>query len=261
MPDPFLGAARPLSHDGFERALQVLDVDAAGLWALLTVETRGFGYMPDRRPKILFERHIFHRRTQGRFDATQPLVSSAQPGGYQGGAGEYARLQRALALERGAALESASWGLGQIMGFNAARVGFVDAEAMVAAFCVSEDEQLAAVARFITATPALLAAFRRRDWAKVAFFYNGKAYAQHGYHLKLARYHDLYAGGTMPDLELRMAQARLSYLGYDPGGVDGLLGPNCRVALIGFQKACGVSPAAGEFDEPTRSRLVAACGV
>ena len=86
MPDPFLGTARPLSRAGFERALQALEVDAASLWALLTVETRGFGYMPDRRPKILFERHIFHRRTQGRFDAAQPDLSSAQPGGYQGAA-------------------------------------------------------------------------------------------------------------------------------------------------------------------------------
>ena len=64
----------------------------------------------------------------------------------------------------------------------------------------------------------------------------------------------------MPDLEVRMAQARLSYLGYDPGGVDGMLGTGCRMALIGFQKACGVSPAAGELDDATRERLVAACG-
>lgn len=258
---PFLGTARPLSRDGFDRTLQALGVEAASLWALLTVETRGFGYMPDRRPKILFERHIFHRRTQGRFDAKAPDVSSPAAGGYQGGTKEYARLQQALALERRAALESASWGLGQIMGFNAARVGYADAEAMVAAFCASEDQQLDAVARFITANPALLAAFQRRDWAKVAFFYNGKAYAERGYDLKLARYHDLYAGGAVPDIDVRQAQARLTYLGYDPGGVDGVLGNGCRVALIGFQKACGVSPAGGELDDPTRSRLETACGV
>ena len=52
-----------------------------------------------------------------------------------------------------------------------------------------------------------------------------------------------------------------TYLGYDPGGVDGVLGNGCRVALIGFQKACGVSPAGGELDDPTRSRLEQACGV
>lgn len=261
MPDPFLGTARPLSRAGFERALQALEVDGPSLWALLTVETRGFGYMPDRRPKILFERHIFHRRTQGRFDAAQPDLSSAQAGGYQGGTKEYARLQRAMLLDARAALESASWGLGQIMGFNATLVGYPAATAMVAAFCTSEDLQLDAVVRFIVGNPALLGAFRRQDWAKVAFYYNGKAYADHGYHLKLARCHDLFAGGTMPDLEVRMAQARLSYLGYNPGGVDGMLGPGCRMALMGFQKACGVSPAAGELDDSTRERLIADCGV
>ena len=86
---PFLGNACPLSGDGFEQTLQTLGVDAASLWALLPVETRGFGYMADRRPKILFERHVFHRRTQGRFGGVASDVSSPDPGGYEGGTREY----------------------------------------------------------------------------------------------------------------------------------------------------------------------------
>jgi hypothetical protein len=56
--------------------LDRLGVDQATLWSLLTVETRGFGFLPDQRPEILFERHIFHKHTGGRFSAGHPNISS-----------------------------------------------------------------------------------------------------------------------------------------------------------------------------------------
>jgi hypothetical protein len=36
--------------------------------AVLTVETLGSGFLPDRRPRILFERHFFPSETKGAFD-------------------------------------------------------------------------------------------------------------------------------------------------------------------------------------------------
>ncbi|MGG7377547.1 N-acetylmuramidase domain-containing protein, partial [Escherichia coli] len=42
------------------------------MWAVIHVESSGAGYQADRRPKILFERHVFHRLTGGRFDAAHP---------------------------------------------------------------------------------------------------------------------------------------------------------------------------------------------
>ncbi len=42
------------------------------LWAVLSVETSGCGYLPDKRPKILFERRVFSRLTGHRFDADDP---------------------------------------------------------------------------------------------------------------------------------------------------------------------------------------------
>ncbi|NJM92326.1 MAG: N-acetylmuramidase family protein [Rhodospirillaceae bacterium] len=75
--------------------------------------------MPNRRPKILFERHIFHQRTNGKFDATHPDISHPKWGEYGKASAQYDRLGRAMALDRQAALESASWGLPQVMGFNA----------------------------------------------------------------------------------------------------------------------------------------------
>ena len=148
--------------------------------------------MPDRRPKILFERHIFHKRTKGRYSAAHPDISSSASGGYQGDAAEYERLERAIKLDRKAALESVSWGLGQIMGFNAVKLGYLDAEDMVKKFIEGEDQQLDGSRRFIMNNAALESAFQNKNWTKVAFFYNGAAYAKNAYHTKLEHYCELY---------------------------------------------------------------------
>jgi hypothetical protein len=229
----FTGAGAPISTAGFFSASAELGNDRAALWALLAVETKGFGFLPDRRPKILFERHIFHKRTGGRFSADQPAISNGGAGGYIGGAAEYDRLARAMLLDRDAALESASWGLGQIMGFNAPLLGFPSASAMVSKFGDSEDAQLDGVVRFIRANPALARAFRMGDWPRVAFFYNGPSYARNQYDRKLAAAHAAF-GAKEPDIEVRAAQARLVYLGFDPRGVDGLFGEATRAALRAF---------------------------
>src|SRR5204863_9082982 len=41
-----------------------------------SVETSGCGYLPDRRPKILFERHVFSRLTEHRYDGLIDLLKS-----------------------------------------------------------------------------------------------------------------------------------------------------------------------------------------
>lgn len=38
------------------------------VWAVLTVETGGFGFFQDRRPEALLERHISHKLTNGKFN-------------------------------------------------------------------------------------------------------------------------------------------------------------------------------------------------
>ena len=156
----FSGKGRPLSEAGLQGALSALDMDPAAdmpvLWALLTVESRGFGFLSEgARPKILFERHIFHKETGGRFAAEAPDLSAKTGGGYIGGTAEYKRLGRAIALCRQAnlgddpALRSASWGLGQVMGFNAVASGFAGPADMVARMAQSEDARLAGRTGFI----------------------------------------------------------------------------------------------------------------
>lgn len=251
----FAGPGAPLSLAGFDTAIQALSVEPAAFWSLLTVETKGFGYQADRRPKILFERHWFHKLTNGRFSTPANAdISNPVAGGYIGGPAEYDRLNKAIALDRAAALQSASWGLPQVMGFNAKSMGYTDAEDMVARFVASEDNQVDGLVRFLTTTPGLADAMRRKDWAGVAQRYNGPNYAQNQYDTKLGSYYAKYSAGTMPDLTIRAAQVYLTYLGYDPKGVDGIRGNGLRAALTAFQTKSGL-PATGALDGATADQL------
>lgn len=251
----FQGEGRPLSDEGMDRVCDTLGVADPEVWAVLTVETRGFGFLQNRRPQILFERHIFHRHTQGRFDNSNADISNTKPGGYAGGAAEYARLEKAMELDQEAALKSASWGIGQVMGFNHQAAGFDTVEAMVTAMVKDEDAQLQAMASFIKSSK-LDAALQRQNWISFARGYNGKDFKKNEYDTRLAAAHAKYKT-ILPDLSLRTAQAALTYLDMDPGPIDGLRGRRTRSALLRFQEDRGL-PETGEFDENTETELLAA---
>jgi N-acetylmuramidase len=82
MSPEFVGKSLPLSEAGLRNVCQQLGIKSAEIWAVLDVETRGCGFLPDRRLQILFERHIFSRETSHEFDAEHPDISNPQPGGY-----------------------------------------------------------------------------------------------------------------------------------------------------------------------------------
>ena len=239
----FLGTASPLSQPGLLTALDILNVGAAEMWAVLSVETSGFGFLPDRRPLILFERHIFHKQTGGRFDATNPGVSSPAAGGYLGGAREYDRLAQAVALDRHAALNSASWGIGQVMGFNSQPAGFDTVEAMVDAMVQAEDAQLAGMANFVR-TEGLHRPLGTHDWAAFARGYNGPDFSKNQYDARLASFFLKFSQGPLPDIQVRQVQALLTFLGIDPGGIDGIAGKRTRSAVALFRQQNGM----GESD-------------
>jgi hypothetical protein len=261
MSDDFKGRALPLDLDGINAATELLQVGIAELVAVGTVETKGFGFLADRRPLILFERHIFSKRTGGKFDASHPDISNPKPGGYgAAGAAQYDRLARALPLDRDAALCSASWGLGQIMGFNAQTAGFANAEQMVAAMMDTENAHLMAMANFINHNPKAVTALRSHDWAGFAKIYNGPNFAINKYDVKLKAAFQGFEADIFPDLNVRTAQAYLSYLGFHPGSVDGLTGPRTRSALNDFQEKHGL-PETDQITEEVLAKLRAAAGV
>ncbi len=88
--------------------------------------------------------------TGGRFDQSHPGISTSSWVRNYGAAGahQYDRLAKAIALDRRAALESASWGMFQIMGGNFAACGFADVDAFVAAIVESEMRHLKAFIEF-----------------------------------------------------------------------------------------------------------------
>jgi hypothetical protein len=254
MAGEFTGSGLPMTVDGLGAGCDRLGVKAAEVWAVLTVETLGCGYLADRRPQILFERHIFRKETNGAFDGTAPDLSNAVPGGYGARGGfQYERLARAIALNRAAALRSTSWGIGQVMGFNAAVAGFADAEAMVAAMVQSEDQQMNGIFGFLQGNH-LDRPLRNHDWPSFARGYNGPNFAENQYDVRLAAAFQKFSTGLLPDLAVRSAQVYLTYLGFQPGPVDGMLGRMTRSALAQFQGQAGF-PANSTIDDVTMQKL------
>ncbi len=248
----FVGKGQPLTRAGLNQALALAGLglgDAAYIWTVVEVETagltQGFGFRVDRRPQILFERHIF--------------------GNYGALSEQYGKLEKALALCAKAklgsepALKSASWGMGQVMGFNYGAGGFKSCARMVRAMVRSEDAQLACMAGFLKFN-GLAERLVRKDWAGFARQYNGASYWQNRYDVKLAEQFQRFAAGSVPDLEMRTAQVALLFLGYAPGKIDGLIGPRTRAALRSFRVGAGL-PAGDELDGPTYQALCNQAGI
>jgi hypothetical protein len=253
MTSEFTGTAFPLDNGGQQAVLDILGTGAAELWSVLSVETKGFGYFNDRRPQILYERHIFSKRTNRQFDVTHPDISNKTAGGYgPTGGHQYDRLQAAIALNRKAALESASWGIGQLMGFNCGQGGFADIESMVTAMMASENDQLLAMGKWVVANN-LHKPLTKHDWAAFAKGYNGANYAINQYDKKLASAFAKYSQ-KLPDLTARQAQVYLTYLGFNAGGIDGLAGTGTFKALNAFQTANSL-PVGNVIDDTTIAAL------
>ena len=100
----------------------VWEVESGGGWFtdvrsdILALDGPGGFLDGPHLPKILFEAHVFDRRTAGRYRDSHPNLSSRVWNRklYIGGQGEYVRLWKAMQLDRHAALMSASVGGAQI---------------------------------------------------------------------------------------------------------------------------------------------------
>ena len=242
MPGEFVGDPSPLVIADYERAARDLRCSVAAIRAVAHVESRG-GYLPDGRPKILFERHKFHRFTGGRWSGSHSGISWASPGGYLGGTREYDRLEEAIALDREAALKSASWGAFQIMGFNHDTVGFDNVEDFVAAMVANSGNQLDAFVAFIK-TNRLDDELQRLDWKGFARGYNGPNYHINNYDKKMADAYAIFIGGGAhtdnPHPVLRMGdrgQAVMHLQELLGIATDGDFGPMTKATVVKFQQA------------------------
>lgn len=158
--------------------------------AVSKVESSGAGMGPDGKfPTILFEGHKFSKLTGGAYDKTNPSISypSWTKQFYaKDQMGERARLEQAVALNRIAALQSASYGMFQIMGFNFAACGCKDVQDFVNRMCQGEQAQLELFLRFVQ-SQGLIPILKSKNWTAFAKSYNGPEYAKNSYDVKLAK--------------------------------------------------------------------------
>ncbi len=159
-----------------------------------------------------------------------------------------------MKLDRESALQSVSWGIGQIMGFNYEIASFATVDTMVADMVKDEHAQLLAMANFIKGN-GLDGALKRQNWTSFARGYNGADFKRNDYDTRLASAHAKYKI-SLPDLALRTVQAALLYLGFDPGPIDGVRGRRTHSALMQFQERFGL-PETGELDLDTENKLLA----
>jgi hypothetical protein len=180
-------SATKLVRADFEAVAARLGCEWEALAAVAECESGPLGgFAADGRPIILFERHLFSRKTNSQFDAAHPAVSNRTPGGYPRTQAErWAQMAEAYALNELAALESASYGRFQVLGQNYPNLSLPDARAYVSKISRSERDQLDAFEGFIRANN-LIDELQGLRWADFARRYNGPTYAQNQYDTRMA---------------------------------------------------------------------------
>lgn len=255
-PGGFKGEGRQIDANDIIKAAAILDVEPEALWAVKVVESGQYGsFFKDGRPPILFERHIFHRKTKGRFAAKHPDLCNKVPGEYgKGGMAQYERLERAMGLDRAAALQSASFGAFQLMGMNWEWLGYKSVDDLVRCLLTVEG-QLDGLIRFIRKMKIDDELRPPHNWAGFARIYNGPDYRKNDYDGKMKRAYDAArqngmggpAASGRPTLKLGdegPAVEELQQLLNDrimAGiSVDGDFGPATRDAVMDFQSRHGL---------------------
>jgi hypothetical protein len=184
---------RTLSDDDYQRAAQALNVEVAAIRAVAEVESAGAGILPDGRPAILYEAHIFHKETGGKHAGAKDRrgIALSSPSWNRAlygatGAPQHNRYEDARALDADAANKACSWGMFQILGQNHKACGFETSQEFVdAMWNGGAPAHLDAFVAFLKANK-LDAPLRAKDWKTFARGYNGPAYAANKYDQKMA---------------------------------------------------------------------------
>ncbi len=254
----FVGTGRRLAAGDLGYAARWLGVETAVLLAFMEVEAAGRGFDSRNRPKMLRETHRFYAELgQGaKRDAAvrQGLATRSWVRNYP--RDSYPDLARMIAIDETAALKASSWGLGQILASNHVGAGHSTPQEMVRTAMQGEREQLLQVVALMKAWGMQLMltgkGFTKADsWRPAAEKWNGRAYASHDYHGRMAAAYAKHARKDMDAIgagqtvlrngtrgeAVRALQADLAALGFDPGPVDGRFGPRTEAAVRSFQGA------------------------
>lgn len=191
-----------LTEKDYQNAATQLGVPIAAVKAVATVESNGGGFLSDGRVKVQYEPHVMYQRLklnlgQQRADkelAAHPDLVATKAGSYQSLDKEDKDMDRAAnTIDRTSALESASWGAFQIMGYHWKTLGYPSLQAFINEQ-YSAGGQLQTFVKFILADSRLVRALRAKDWKTFAFIYNGRNYAANRYDTKLAAAYKQFGG-------------------------------------------------------------------
>lgn len=174
-----------LNNNDFCRASKKLKCEPAAIKAVANTESAGNGFYTDGFPVILFERHLFRKFTDGKYNKTHPHLSG--PAGNYGKPGQNQRnkFNEAFALDSEAAMKACSWGKFQILGSNYKVCGFNNVGSFVDAMKESEGKHLDAFVAFVIGNN-LDDELRKHNWAGFARGYNGAGYKKNKYDTKMA---------------------------------------------------------------------------
>ena len=185
--------SKKLTAVQIENQAKLLGIETACLRAVIEVECKGSGFNADGTPVILFERHVMRQRLiannrdldLANMLKERPDLCSKSTGAYGLYSAQHGRLNAAAQYHRKSALESASWGIGQVMGYHWEALGYPSLQAFINAMYKDEAEQLDAMCRYIKVNN-LINALKNKDWKAFAKGYNGQSYAKNSYDIKLA---------------------------------------------------------------------------
>jgi hypothetical protein len=150
-----------------------IGVEEEALAAFIEVESGGRGFdEATGRIIIQFEPQWFRRKA--------PYAPSGawSQNGVERQSREWIAFNDAFSKDAGAAMESTSIGLGQVMGFHYKRLGYDTVNEMWDDAKEGEDRQIFQMAEFINTDSILRDALKRKDWHTVAVRYNGAKYKE-----------------------------------------------------------------------------------
>ncbi|WP_316228543.1 N-acetylmuramidase domain-containing protein [Bradyrhizobium sp. SZCCHNR2023] len=260
-------------------AANAAGIEPAALLALIEVETSGVPFEQDgRTPVLLYERHVAWReagkkskRLQAAFAAAGLAIpkwsKTTQYKDEGNSAARLALMRKACAIDEEVARRSASWGLGQTMGFLAEEIGFASACEMVDHMTGNIAVQVEAVIEELKRKD-IIDPLNHHQWPSVARLYNGAGYAANRYDARLADAYKRWSrklalpvdAHPAPDLsraQIEELQRSLKAKGYRVGLIDGVAGEHTVGAIAAFQAHEGL-PVTGKFDDATRAALAIA---
>lgn len=245
-------------------------IDPAAALAIAEVESGGVAFATvngKKEPLIRFEGHYFDKRLTKAQQAKARAAGLSDPraGAVKNPVKQADRwrvLNRAIEINAGAALESCSWGIGQVMGSHWKWLGFGSVTELVNLCRRDVAGQMDVMFRFIDKS-GLGKALAAKDWKAFARGYNGPAYAKNAYDTKMAAAYKRWAvklskgseeiTSPLPIPEPRppaiytdkptvmTVQTRLKELGYtEVGGIDGKIGTMTKAAILAFRSDNGL---------------------